>query len=146
MPANRPKCPYCGSLLAYWPARTLATNCSACCRPLMLVPASLHLHAYRILSVIDAARIAMVPLIGGAIVAFALGYLSPSAFAYAVSIALVVWGGIDVWDGTAGVESCLDRLSGRIRLRTAAKRSSISKIVFGATSIVLGVIGILMTK
>jgi hypothetical protein len=99
----------------------------------VLVPASLIHRRYRIFSLVDLTRIVMLPLIGGAIVAFVLGRVLPDTFARIVALTLLVYGVLDVWDGTAGIESGRDRVS-------------IGKTVFGGASIALGAVGLLITS
>ena len=138
-------CPYCGAFLPYWPRGAPAALCVHCRRPLVIVPASTTLDRFRIFSVFHLAKIAVLPVVGGLIVAFATARLSPDAFAYGVSLALLAWGSLDVWDGTSGLESGLDRVRRNVRTDRAAKRSSISKTVFGSASIALGAAGLLLT-
>jgi hypothetical protein len=112
----------------------------------VLVPASLVHRRYRIFSLVDLTRIVMLPLIGGTIVAFVLGRVLPDTFARIVALTLLVYGVLDVWDGTAGIESGRDRVRKRIRRDRAARRVSIGKTVFGGASIALGAVGLLITS
>ena len=141
-----PHCAFCGDPLAFWPQGMPATTCKSCRRPLLLIPASLLEPRYRIFSVVDLARIVMLPLIGGAIVAFVTGKVVPGTFAHFVAFALLVYGMLDVWDGTAGLESGCDRVRRRIRNDGAARRVSIGKTMFGSASLALGAVGLIMTS
>jgi len=141
-----PACAFCGDPLASWPRRAPVMTCRSCRRPLVLVPASLIERRYRIFSLVDLTRIIMLPLLGGAIVAFVMGRVMPDTFARIVAMALLTYGVLDVWDGTAGIESGRDRVRRRIRNDRAARRVSIGKTVFGGASIALGAVGLLMTS
>lgn len=141
-----PHCAFCGDPLAFWPKGLPAMTCRSCRRPLLLIPASLFERRYRILSVLELARIVMLPLIGGVIVAFGMGRMMPHTFAHFVALALLVYGVLDVWDGTAGIESGCDRVRRRIRNDGAARRVSIGKTIFGSASLALGAVGLIMTS
>ena len=141
-----PRCPFCTEPLASWPGGAPVSTCRSCRRPLVLVPASLVHRRYRIFSLVDLTRIVMLPLIGGTIVAFVLGRVVPDTFARIVALTLLVYGVLDVWDGTAGIESGRDRVRRRIKNDRAAKRVSIGKTVFGGASIALGALGLLITS
>lgn len=142
----RPRCAFCGDFMPFWPPGAPATTCTSCRRPLILFPASLRRARYRILSVVDVAKVILLPVVGGAVVAFGLARMTPLAFANVVSIALLVWGTIDVWDGTSGLESGVDRVRRKIRSDRTAKRISIAKTLFGGASIALGAVGLLLAS
>lgn len=143
---SRPRCAFCGDFLAFWPRGAPATTCPSCRRPLLLIPASLRRGRYRILSVVDVAKVLLLPVVAGAVIAFGTARMSPSAFAYIVSFALLAWGTIDVWDGTSGLESGIDRVRRMIRTDRAARRISTAKTLFGGASLALGAVGLIMTS
>ncbi|KHL24290.1 hypothetical protein PK98_15120 [Croceibacterium mercuriale] len=121
-------------------------TCGSCRRPLMLVPASLVERRYRIFSLIDLSRIVMLPLLGGAIVAFVMGRVMPDTFARIVALALLTYGVLDVWDGTAGIESGCYRARRGVRKDRVGRRIAIGNTVFGGAAIALGAVGLLMTR
>ncbi|WP_141521675.1 hypothetical protein [Novosphingobium sp. PC22D] len=101
---------------------------------------------YRVVSFIHLARIATLPIAGGVIVAFAMGLLHPIEFARAVAGVLLAYGAIDIWDGTAGLESRIERVGAHLQRLAAARRTSVFKILFGGSSLLLGAIGLLFTR
>lgn len=141
-----PPCPFCSDALAIWPSGSPVTTCRSCRRPLVLLPASLVHRRYRIFSLVELTRIVMLPLVGGAIVAFVLGRVMPDTFARIVALTLLAYGVLDVWDGTAGIESGRDRVRRSIQNGRAARRVSIGKTVLGGASIALGAVGLLITS
>ena len=97
-----------------------------------------------ILSVIDTGKVALFPIIGGAIIAFGMGNLSSDNFARIVALALLAWGVVDIVDGTAGIETNVDRVRRKVRADRLARRSSISKLLFGGASAALGAVGLIL--
>ncbi len=140
----KPRCAHCGDFLPFWPSRAIASICPRCSRPLALVPASISVARFRIFSVLHAAKIVLLPVVGGAIVAFGLARMTPSAFAYTVALVLLAWGVIDVWDGTAGLESGIDKRGRSIYTGKPARRLSVAKTIFGAASLALGAAGLIL--
>lgn len=141
-----PRCPFCADPLASWRGGAPVSTCWSCRRPLVLVPASLVHPRYWIFSLVDLTRIVMLPLIGGTIAALVLGRVLPDTFARIVALSLLVYGVLDVWNGTAGVESGRDRVRKHIRRDRAARRVPIGRTVFGGASIALGAVGLLITS
>jgi hypothetical protein len=129
-----------------WLSRYPAKACDLCDRPLFLLPNIFRRHHLSILSAIDAAKVIMLPLIAGATISFGLGGLSVDAFARSVAGALLLWGIIDVWDGTSGLKTGIDRVKRKIKRDGSARRMSAAKTFFGISSVVLGGIGLLLVQ
>ena len=140
------KCPYCRGMMPGWLSAGPAKSCEICERPLLRLPSlsnSLHL---AILSVIDLAKIAMLPFVGSALVLYGMGRISTDNFAGCVAAALLIWGVLDVWDGTAGLNTGIERIKRQTRRGAQARRMSIAKTVFGVSSTLLGGFGLLLVS
>lgn len=129
-----------------WLSRYPAKACDLCDRPLFLLPNFFRRQHLSILSGIDAAKVIMLPLIAGATISFGLGGLSVDAFARSVAGALLLWGIIDVWDGTSGLKTGIDRVKRKIKRDGSARRMSAAKTFFGISSVVLGGLGLLLVQ
>ncbi|WP_297775866.1 hypothetical protein [uncultured Roseovarius sp.] len=145
---NEPQaqCPFCRGFMTGWLSRYPAKSCDLCDRPLFLLPNIFRKHHLTILSALDVAKVVMLPVVAGATVSFGLGGLSVDAFARSVAAALLFWGLLDVWDGTSGLKTGIDRVKRRIRRDASARRMSAAKTFFGLTSVVLGGLGLLLVQ
>lgn len=148
MIVNEPpaQCPFCRGFMPGWLSRYPAKACELCERPLFLIPAVSRRQHLAILSALDVAKVAMLPVIAGAIVSFGIGRLSAGSFAAAVAGALLLWGLIDVWDGTAGLKTGIDRVKRQVKRGGNARKMSVAKTLFGLTSVVLGGLGIMLVQ
>ncbi len=81
-----------------------------------------------------------------ATISFAMGRLEADSYACIVAGALLTWGMIDVWDGTAGLRTGLDKVRKRICRGAVDRKMSLAKTIFGSASMVLGAIGLLMVR
>ena len=129
-----------------WLSRYPAKSCDLCDRPLFLLPNIFRKRHLSILSALDVAKVVMLPVVAGATVSFGLGGLSVDAFARSVAAALLFWGLLDVWDGTSGLKTGIDRVKRRIRRDASARRMSAAKTFFGMASVVLGGLGLLLVQ
>lgn len=125
-------------------AGAIVSACDVCRRPLLLLPSTQRFR-FKILSLIDVAKVLLLPVAGGAIIAFAMGNLSSDGFARIEALMLLAWGVIDIVDGTAGIETNVDRVRRKVRSDIVARRSSISKLLFGGASAALGAVGLILT-
>lgn len=138
------QCPFCGRLMASGTGRLDFADCEVCSRPMVkLAPTS---QRVVVASVLDTGKVVMLPVVGGATMAFGIGSLSPDEYARWVAAALLSWGIIDVWDGTAGLRSGIDRIKKTVCNGKAARRRSIAKTIFGLSSAVLGSAGLMMVR
>ena len=140
-----PRCAYCRDMMTAWPRGAFVSTCNVCRRPLLLLP-SRHRSRFKVLSLIDVAKVMLFPVIGGAIIAFGMGNLSSGGFARIVALMLLAWGVIDIVDGRAGIETNVDRVRRKVRADIAARRSSISKLLFGGASAALGAVGLILAS
>ena len=138
------QCPFCRGTMPGWLSRYPGKACTLCERPLFLVPSLSSTRHRSILSAIDVARIIMLPVIAGATISFALGRLGIDSFAQIVAGGLLTWGMIDVWDGTAGLRTGIDKVKRQIRRGAIARKMSVAKTIFGLASTILGGLGLLM--
>ena len=53
---------------------------------------------------------------------------------------------INVWDGTAGLKTGIDKVKKQIRRGAVARKMSIAKTIFGLSSCILGGLGLLMAS
>ena len=145
-PVAQPKCPYCLRYMRDWGTRAPAKQCELCDRPLILLPASLTHAKFRILSLVDVLKIIMLPIVGAGLVTFVTGTITTDGFARVIAAALLVWGSIDVWDGTAGLKTGIDRVKRQVRADGSARRMSLAKTIFGLASVLLGSLGLLLAS
>ncbi len=136
------ECPFCKGVIELRPARLRLAECSLCGRPLAF--GQITAKKAFVASLLDLAKVAMLPLVGGVTAAFALGYIDPQAYAGWIAGALLAWGVIDVWDGTAGLRTHVDRDPRGVLMEAEARWRSIAKTVFGVTSTLVGGAGLLM--
>ncbi|MEM6409904.1 MAG: hypothetical protein AAF683_00045 [Pseudomonadota bacterium] len=148
MIVNEPpaQCPFCKTQMAGWLSRYPAKACDECERPLFRFPSIFRSDRLTIISVLDVAKVVTLPLIAGAMLSFGMGRLSADSFAQAVAAALLLWGMIDVWDGTAGIKTGIDRVKKQIKHGRGARKMSFAKTIFGISSTVLGAIGLLLVS
>lgn len=138
----RTRCPYCLHVLQPWHRHRTLGICSACRRPLALLPAIANPRAYRLWNVMNVLYIVTLPIIGGALISTAIGDLPPRELVTVVAIMLLLWGSADLWDGYAGIRTQIVRSRKIVHQGTAARRRFIPKAIAGATSLVLGVVGL----
>ena len=138
------RCPFCRGLMPGWMSRYFGKTCTLCARPLFLLPFISSRYYRSVLSAIDVAKIIMLPVMVGATISFAMRRLEIDSYACLVAGALRTWGMIDVWDGTAGLRTGLDKVRKRICRGAVARKMSLAKTIFGSASMVLGAIGLLM--
>jgi hypothetical protein len=136
------ECPFCKGVIELRPARLRLAECRLCGRPLAFARVTTG-RAF-VANLLDVAKVGMLPLVGGVTAAFALAYIDPHSYAAWVAGALLAWGMIDVWDGTAGLRTHVDRDPSGVLVQAEAKWRSIAKTVFGVTSTVLGGAGLLV--
>ena len=120
---EQPQCPFCRRFMPEWGTPLPVKACDICDRPLFLFPSLMRKRRLHILSAIDVAKVTMLPIVGGATVSFGMGGLDPDQFAAAVAGALLAWGMIDVWDGTAGIKTEFDRVKKQVKRGSAARKS-----------------------
>jgi hypothetical protein len=142
MTATDCECPFCKGVIELRPARLRLAECPLCGRPLGFARVTQN-RAF-VASLLDLAKVGMLPLVGGVTAAFALAYIDPHSYAAWVAAALLAWGMIDVWDGTAGLRTHVDRDPSGVLLEVEARWRSIAKTVFGVTSTVLGGAGLMV--
>ena len=140
------RCPFCRGLMPGWMSRYPGKTCTLCARPLFLLPFISSRHYRSVLSAIDVVKIIMLPVMAGATISFAMGRLEADSYACIVAGALLTWGMIDVWDGTAGLRTGLDKVRKRICRGAVARKMSLAKTIFGSASMVRGAIGLLMVR
>lgn len=138
------QCPFCRGFMPGWLSRYPGKACNMCERPLLLVPSIRSPDHRTILSAVDVAKVAMLPLIGAGTVSFGMGDLTSEAFARIVAVSLLAWGVIDVWDGTSGLRTGIDKVRRQIRRGSTARKMSIAKTIFGLSSTVLGGLGLIL--
>lgn len=142
MTATACECPFCKGVIELSAARLRFAECPRCGRPLAF--ARVTQNKAFVASLLDLAKVAMLPLVGGVTAAFALAYIDPQAYAGWIAGALLAWGVIDVWDGTAGLRTHVDRDPSGVLMEAEAWWRSIAKTVFGVTSTLLGSVGLLV--
>ena len=140
------RCPSCRGFMPGWMSRYPGKICTLCERPLFLLPSISSRHHRSVLSAIDVVKIIMLPVMAGATISSAMGRLDVDSYAQIVAVALLTWGIIDVWDGTAGLRTGMDKVRKRIHRGAVARKMSLAKTIFGSASMVLGVIGLLMVR
>lgn len=140
------RCPSCRGFMPGWMSRYPGKICTLCERPLFLLPSISSRHHRSVLSAIDVVKIIMLPVMARATISFAMGRLDVDSYAQTVAVALLTWGIIDVWDGTAGLRTGMDKVRKRIHRGAVARKMSLAKTIFGSASMVLGVIGLLMVR
>lgn len=138
----RAQCPYCRRVLRPWRGRRLFGLCGECRRPLALVPDPLRPPAYRLWNLLGIVYIVTLPIIGGALISFAIGDLPPRELVLVVAIMLLVWGATDLWDGYAGIRTQLARSRKTVHEGRMAKRVSIPRALAGTAALGLGLLGI----
>jgi hypothetical protein len=141
---DQSQCPFCRRFMPDWGTPLPVKACNVCDRPLFLIPSLRGPGRLHILSAIDVTKIVMLPIVGGGTISFGMRGLSTDHFAATVAGALLFWGVIDVWDGTAGLKTDIDRVKKQVRQGAAVRKMSIAKSIFGLSSIVLGALGLLM--
>ena len=144
MNERQAKCPFCRQFMTGWRSRYPAKACDQCDRPLFLMPSIFKRDHLAILSALDIAKVLMLPVVTGATISFGLGGLTPSEFAAVVAGALLMWGLIDVWDGTAGLKTGIDRVKKQVQKGGKARKTSVAKTIFGFSSVLLGALGLLL--
>ena len=140
------KCPYCRGIMPGWLSAGPAKSCEICERPLLRLPSlssALHL---AIISVIDLVKVAMLPFVGATLVLYGMDRITTDDFAACVAAALLLWGVFDVWDGTAGLNTGIERIKRQTRRGAQARRMSIAKTFFGISSTLLGALGLLLVS
>lgn len=137
------QCPFCRGFMPGWLSRYPGKACTLCERPVLLVPSASSVRHRSILSALDVAKVVMLPVMAGATISFGFGRLGIDRFAQIVAASLLAWGMIDVWDGTAGLKTGIDRVKRRICRGAVARKMSIAKTIFGLSSIILGGLGLL---
>ena len=136
------ECPFCNGVIVLRAHRLRLVECPRCGRPLAFARVT-HNKAF-VTNLLDLAKVAMLPLVGGVTAAFALGHIDPQAYAGWIAGALLAWGVIDVWDGTAGLRTHVDRDPSGVLMEAEAWWRSMAKTVFGVTSTLLGSAGLLV--
>jgi hypothetical protein len=137
----RTRCPYCTYVLQPWRGRRLVGLCRECRRPLALLPAITNPRVFRVWNVFSAIYVAALPVIGGAIVSTAIGGLPPHKLLLVITIMLLLWGAIDLWEGYAGVRTRITRKGTKLFEGASARRFSVLRIVAGSASLLMGVTG-----
>ena len=140
------QCPFCRGFMPGWLSRYPGKACTLCERPLLLVPSASSVRHRSILSALDVAKVIMLPVMVGATISFGFGRPGIDGFAQIVAASLLAWGMIDVWDGTAGLKTGIDKVKKQIRRGAAARKMSIAKTIFGLSSTILGGLGLLMAS
>jgi hypothetical protein len=138
------QCPFCRGFMPGWLSRYPGKACTLCARPLLLVPSTSSVRHRSILSALDVAKVIMLPVMAGATISFGFGRLGIDGFAQIVAASLLAWGVIDVWDGTAGLTTGIDKMKKQIRRGAVARRMSVAKTIFGLFSINVGGLGLLV--
>ena len=138
----RTTCPYCRRVLSPWRHRRLFGLCGECHRPLALVPDLFRRPAYRIWNLLGIVHVVTLPIIGGALISFAIGDLPPRELVSVVSLVLLLWGATDLWDGYAGIRTHMVRTRTRVLENSAAVRVSAWKALAGAAALVIGITGL----
>ena len=138
------ECPFCNGVIELRAHRLRLAECPRCGRPLAFARVT-HNKAF-VTNLLDLAKVAMLPLVGGVTAAFALGHIDPQTYAGWIAGALLVWGVIDVWDGTAGLRTHVDRDPSGVLMEAEAWWRSMAKTVFGVTSTLLGSAGLLVVS
>ncbi len=107
---RHPACPYCGTWMRPWPARTPAKHCEVCHQPMLLIPAKLSKPAYYATHLCSSGHIALMPIIAGTLAALAFGIGSFYAIALALTLLTLMTGSLMVYEGTANMTSRISRL------------------------------------
>jgi hypothetical protein len=110
---------------------------------LLVVPSVKGVGEFLLLNMVDVAKVLMMPIVLGGTIAFFIGRIDAYDFARVVAFSLLVWGVIDVFDGTAGLKTGLDKDGRYVRNSLPAKQRSLIKTAFGIASCLVGGIGLL---
>lgn len=144
-PYRRPGCPYCGHLVDHWPRETNLQSCQRCLRPMVLLRWPTDWTGPKRLRGLLDLGFALYGLLTIALVgAFALGALSPHAFAKAFSILLFVVGSVLTADALLGFRSGLDRTARHLRAGVGARVLACAKLASGIAALILLCVGLAM--
>ena len=145
---NEPEaqCPFCRGFMPGWRSAFPAKACDLCDRPLFLLPSLFRPDRLAILSAIDVVKVATLPVVAAAMISFGIGGMEADSFAQVVAGTLLTWGVIDVWDGTAGLNTGIDRVKRQLKHGYRARKMSIAKTIFGMSSVLLGGAGLLLVN
>lgn len=133
-----PVCPVCHHYMDEWPALTPVQICGTCKRPVMLFPASLSERRYWLTPLLDNIHIAGMPIIGGALVAWFMMLGTNLAVMQVIVGAVIVHGVIMVWDGTAAIESHMDKGWKTLIVGTNAKWRGVRRTLWGLAALGVG--------
>lgn len=147
-----PTCPYCKQLMAPWPADTPGKACEECDQPIVLVPRvrlpdPYHFRPpmYDLWPLCSIVYIALLPIIGGTLVAMVLNLGSTWALVATLTFSCMAFGAAMVWEGTANMRSRTYRFYKKVHRGKSAWWYGLAHTLIGLYALAASIINMLGT-
>lgn len=141
----RTPCPYCARPFD-WTKGRVVDQCLSCHRPLARVLVSRSPRLYRFFSLFELARVVTTVAGAACLLALVITGAPINGLALVIAVQLAIFGSADATDGILGLWTKVDKTARKVRIGRDARAAAVGKLVFGALTCAIGVIGFLVLK
>jgi hypothetical protein len=138
-----PRCPYCSSILRFWPEKAPVHGCETCLRPLAIIPTGYcQPRIYRIYTLFDLAKYTTALIAFTIIAGLAFNSFSERTLILMTVMVFFVHGSMDLADGLLSLRTGIDRTWQKLSAARAAKVYGLLKTIAGIVLIAGALFGI----